>query len=69
MATVIVKVTPDCESLIAHLPRGYEWELISEDYDADGNGEIVIGFDGDALPVAAAQALNAHPNVISYEVE
>lgn len=69
MGTVTVKVTPNCESLISHLPRGYEWDLISEDYDADGHGEIVIGFEGDDLSAAAMQALNTHPEVISYEVE
>lgn len=69
MSTVTVKVTPNCESLISHLPRGYEWELISEDYDDEGNGEIVIAFEGDDLTSAAEQALNTHPDVISYSVE
>ena len=67
MGTVTVKVTPNCESLISHLPRERGWELISEDYDDAGNGEIVIGFEGYGLTAADMQALNAHPNVISYE--
>lgn len=42
MGTITVKVAPGCDSLISHLSRESEWELISENYGGAGIGEIVI---------------------------
>lgn len=69
MSTLIVNVTAECEGLITSLPRGQEWELISEDYNEDGSGTVIIGFDGDELSATAEQALNTNSEVISYSVK
>lgn len=69
MGTLIVTVNAECEELITSLPRGEGWELQSEDYNEDGSGVIVIGFDDDELSAAAEQALNTHDGVISWRVQ
>ena len=66
MGTLTVKVTPECEGLLHTLPRGREWELLDEDYTADGTGIVTIGFEGNQLTASDEQALNTNPNVISY---
>jgi len=68
MGTVTVIVRPECETLIGSLPRGRGWELISEDYDDDDYGEIVIGFEDDELTAADKRALDANLNIVSYKV-
>ena len=67
MATLIVRVTAECEGLLTSLPRHEGWELQSEDYNEDGSGIVTIGFDGDELSAAAEQALNTNDGVLSYQ--
>jgi hypothetical protein len=69
MITVTVKTAPECESLLTNLPRGYEYELVSEDYAEDGSGEVVfMVHDVDELTSGMVQALNTHTEVIEYSV-
>lgn len=69
MITVAVEVTADCEGLLHSMPRGYEYDLDSEEYKEDGSGIVVfIVHDVDELTSGMEQALNTNDGVISYFV-
>lgn len=69
MITITITVTPECEDLITNMPRGYEYEIASEEYDEDGAGVVtVIVHDVDDTTAAMEQALDTNPEVISYSV-
>jgi hypothetical protein len=67
MITVKVSVTAECEGLLHSMPRGYEYELVAEDYNDDGSGTVeFIIHDVDELTAAMEQSLNTNPGVVSY---
>ena len=67
---IAVQVTPDCEELLARLPRGYEYELTQESYNDDGAGVIVFVIHGENdLTAAQEQALDTNPGVVGYTVK
>jgi hypothetical protein len=53
------------------MPSGYEYELDSEDYKADGSGTVVVLIHDRSindLTSGMEQALDTNPGVISYKV-
>lgn len=70
MITITIKVTAECEGLLHSMPRGYEYELISEDYNDDGSGVVEIAIhDVDELTTGMLQAMDTTDGVTSYHVE
>jgi zona occludens toxin (predicted ATPase) len=68
MITITVEITHDCESIITNMPRGYEYELIDEEYTEDGGTVTITVHDVDDITSGMAQALDTHDGVISYTV-
>jgi hypothetical protein len=72
MNTLSVIITPDCEELLSHMPRGRDWSIISEDYKKNGSGTVKIGYNHNGLEseseltAAEEQALNTNRSVIAY---
>ena len=73
MITLRIKVAPETEGVITALPRYGAWELVSEDYNEDGSGVVVVNGHAwdtpDEVPASVEQVLDTHPGVVEYEYE
>jgi hypothetical protein len=67
MHTITITITEDCEDLMTSLQRTHEYELISEDYNEEGEATVVYNLLDGSIE-AMKNHLDAHPGVIVYTV-